>query len=257
MHEVTPTALSAETLGMRIILSHGVCGHTDKRIFRQRSASRVLMHRRRVSGRVAQLIAVISDLELSPLEERCPFFGSLYKFAAMHWMSRGIPWDPLKCELRAYAGLISWFSGAYRWNAFKKGWSFASRTALVSLVSRHGRVLERSCFCSPAGSERAREDAFQQLALADTATEGEFSEMKFEEVPNFLEFCAERLSVDSYRSKAVLDVVHRSRALVFFTGTCPRTLPDRGSGLFGWASLALLLLLRMSCKRKTIDWSPV
>ena len=39
--EVAPAALSAETLRMKIILSHGVCGHTDKRIFRLRSALRV------------------------------------------------------------------------------------------------------------------------------------------------------------------------------------------------------------------------
>ena len=44
-------------LGMRIIPSRDVSGHTDKRIFRLRSALRVLMHRRRVSGRVVQLIA--------------------------------------------------------------------------------------------------------------------------------------------------------------------------------------------------------
>ena len=33
VHEVTPAALAAETFGMRIIPSHGVCGHTHKRIF--------------------------------------------------------------------------------------------------------------------------------------------------------------------------------------------------------------------------------
>ena len=45
VHEVSPAALSSETLG------------TDKRIFHLKSALRVLMHRRRVSGRVVQLIA--------------------------------------------------------------------------------------------------------------------------------------------------------------------------------------------------------
>ena len=66
VHEVTPAALSAETLGMRIIPSHGVCGQTDKRIFRLKSALRVLMHRRRV-------LRVISRLAPLPHEERCPF----------------------------------------------------------------------------------------------------------------------------------------------------------------------------------------
>ena len=62
-------------LGMRIIPAHGVCGHTDKRIVRLRSALRVFMHRRRVSGRVVQLIAGhLSLLELLPREERCPFW---------------------------------------------------------------------------------------------------------------------------------------------------------------------------------------
>ena len=41
--------------------------------------------------------------------------------------------------------------------------------APVSLVPRHGRVLERSHFRGPAGSDRAREHAFQQLGLAEGA----------------------------------------------------------------------------------------
>ena len=69
VHEITPTAFSAKTLGMRIIPSHGACGHTDKRIFRLRSALRVLMHRRHFSGRVVQLNAGLSRLA----QERCPF----------------------------------------------------------------------------------------------------------------------------------------------------------------------------------------
>ena len=110
VHEVTSAALSAETLSVRIIPSHGACGHTDKRILRLRSALRVLMHRRRVSGRVVQLIAghlsfgaVASRGALSLLEL------GVSNLAAKHWMSRGIPWDSLKCELRAYAGLLSLF----------------------------------------------------------------------------------------------------------------------------------------------------
>ena len=63
VHEQTPAAFSAGTLGMRIIPSHGVCGHTDKRIFRLRSL-RVLMHPHRISGRVVQLIALRSVVPL-------------------------------------------------------------------------------------------------------------------------------------------------------------------------------------------------
>ena len=94
---------------------------------------------------------------LSPLD-------SVYKFAAKHWMSCEIPWSSLKCELRAYAGLLPLLKGDWtkRWcpevscsDASEKGWSFATRTALVSLVARHGRVLERSRCCGAAGSERA------------------------------------------------------------------------------------------------------
>ena len=74
VHKVTPAALSAEMLGLGIIPAHGVCGHTDKRIFRPRSALRVSMHRRRVSGRSYNSSLVISLSEPSPREERCPFW---------------------------------------------------------------------------------------------------------------------------------------------------------------------------------------
>ena len=111
-------------------------------------------------------------------------------------MSRGIPWDSLKCELRAYAGLLSLFEGDWsNWwcpevscsDAPQKKRPFASRTAHVSLVACHGRVLERSRFRSSARSERAGEHAFQQLGLADTATEDEFFETQFGKVPDFTE----------------------------------------------------------------------
>ena len=50
---------------------------------------------------------------------------------------------------------ICWCPEGYCSDASRRGWSFASRTAPVSLVARHGRVLGRSRCRSPAGSERA------------------------------------------------------------------------------------------------------
>ena len=101
-------------------------------------------------------------------------------------MSRGIPWDSLKCEFRAYVGLLSLFKGDWTncWcpEDYLLGWlpkKVTSRTAPVSLVARFGRVLERSRFRSLACSERAWEHAFQQPGLANT--------------------CAEILSVDACR----------------------------------------------------------
>ena len=65
----------------------------------------------------------------------------------------------------------------------RKRMVLATRTAPVSVVARRGRVLERSRFRGPAGSERAREHAFQQLGLADPPPEDEFSELEYEDVP--------------------------------------------------------------------------
>ena len=80
LHEVTPD---------------GVCGHTDKRMFRLRSGLPVLMRRRRVSGKVVQLIAghlsfgaITSRGALSFLDSVC--------INSRHWMSGGIPCVPLK-----------------------------------------------------------------------------------------------------------------------------------------------------------------
>ena len=60
----------------------------------------------------------------------------------------------------------------------KKGWSFATRKAPVSLVARHGCVLERFRFRGLACSERAQEHAVQQLGLADLAHGDEFPDME-------------------------------------------------------------------------------
>ena len=69
----------------------------------------------------------------------------------------------------------------YSSDVSKKGRSFASRTAQVSLVARNGRVLERVRFRGPAGSKRAQEHALQQLI--------------YEQVPDLPEFGAELPSV--------------------------------------------------------------
>ena len=103
VHEVASAALSAETLGVRIISAHGVCGHTDSRIFISDRHGAFLMHRRRVSGRVVQPIA--GHLSLGAVASRgaLSVLHSVYKYAAKHW------WDSLKRELRTYAGLLSLF----------------------------------------------------------------------------------------------------------------------------------------------------
>ena len=65
------------------------------------------------------------------------------------------------------------------------------------LVASHGRVLERFRFRGQGGSEPALEHAFQHFGLADPAPEDEFPELEYEEVPNFLDICAELPSVDT------------------------------------------------------------
>ena len=133
---------------MRIIPSRGVCGHTDTHIFRLTSALRVLMNRR-VSGRVAQPIAGHVSFGAVASRGALSLLNSVYLFAAQHWMLRGIPWDSLKCELSSTRFSLSLSQGDRTncWGpevccsgAFFYGWSFASRTAIVSLVARHGRV---------------------------------------------------------------------------------------------------------------------
>ena len=63
----------------------------------------------------------------------------------------------------------------------KKDWSFATRKAPVSLVARHGCVLERFRFRGLACSERAQEHAIQPSGLADLAHGDEFPDMECEE----------------------------------------------------------------------------
>ena len=54
----------------------------------------------------------------------------------------------------------------------------------LRVVERHGRVLERSPFPSPAGSERASEHAFRQLGLAESGPADDFLELEHEQVPD-------------------------------------------------------------------------
>ena len=61
--------------------------------------------------------------------------------------------------------------------------------------SRHGRVLERSRFRGPAGSERAREHAFQQLGLAESGPPDEMSFLNWnlkwtQTFPTFVPSCS-------------------------------------------------------------------
>ena len=66
------------------------------------------MRRRRVSGRVVQLIA--GHLSFGAVASRGALsLYSLYKSAVQHRMSRGVPWDFLNCEFRPYAGPLSRF----------------------------------------------------------------------------------------------------------------------------------------------------
>ena len=170
MQEVTPAGFLAETLGMRIIFSQGVCGHTDKRIFRIWSALRVLMHRQRVSGRVMQQVA--GHVSFGAITSRgvLSLLDSVYKFAAKHWMSCVIPCVSLKCELRAYAGLLPLLKGdslvlaksTPRMHPKKNEWSSAIRTVPVSLSSRVTVV-----FWSAVQSACERHQNVRKLFLLD------------------------------------------------------------------------------------------
>ena len=183
VHGVTLAALSAETLGMRIIPSSRCLRTCRHAYFRLRSGRccGVLMHRPRASGRVVPLIAGHLSFGAIASPGALSLVDSVYKFAAKHPMSCGIPWDSLNCELRAFAALRS--SVARRLDQLlvprslllgclrKRILSCAARVEPVSLSSGpHGRVLERSRFRGPGGSERAQEHAFQQLGLVDPAS---------------------------------------------------------------------------------------
>ena len=138
---------SAETLGSRIILLTVFADTLTKRIFRLNSALRVLMHRLRVSGRVGNSLLVISLLEPSLI------LDTVYKFAAKHWMSRGIPWDCMKCELRAYS-----CPEVYCFDAFNRGLSFGVAHGRFpnSGACRHGdgRRVCRDAVCRRLVSSR-------------------------------------------------------------------------------------------------------
>ena len=122
-------------------------------------------------------------------------------------MPRGTPWDSLTCELRACAGLLPLFKGDwnYCWCS-EVHCSDASKKKVVCVA--HGNCLSRRAswlsfgtlsLPQSGGSEGAREHAFQQLGLADTATEDQYSETEYEEVQDFPDICAEMLSADAGR----------------------------------------------------------
>ena len=123
-------------------------------------------------------------------------------------MPRGTPWDSLTCELRACAGLLPLFKGDWKYCWCSEVYcSDASKKKMVVCVA-HGTCLSRRAswlsfgthsLPQSGGSEGAREHAFQQLGLADTATEDEYSEMEYEEVQDFPDICAEMLSADAGR----------------------------------------------------------
>ena len=155
-----------------------------------------------------------------PREEHCPFWTKTLDVMC------GIPWDSLTCELRAFAGLLPLLKGGLDQplvpqslflGCLPKGCFFATRTAPVSPVARHGRVVDRSRFRGRASSECARKHPFQHLRLADRALAGGFQEMENEEVPDFPEICAELLSVDVWHlvdcGRFVRDAVRASGAV--------------------------------------------
>ena len=123
-------------------------------------------------------------------------------------MSRGIPWDSLKCVLRAYAGLFSlstgdwtncWCPEVYCSDASKKkGRSYASRTALSSRVM----VVVWDALASAVrpAVNGPRSTLSNKWGLSDTATDDVFFfETELEEIPDVPEICAEMLSADAWR----------------------------------------------------------
>ena len=151
---------------------------------------RLLLPRRSVRGSLLWYIVVVSQegscssiaghLSFGAVASRraMSLLDSVYKLAAKHWMSRGIPCDSEMSTLSIRWSIVSLQRGldqllvsrSLLLGCFKKGWSFASRTAHVSLVACHGRVLERSRFRSTAGSERAGRARLPTSGVADTAT---------------------------------------------------------------------------------------
>ena len=185
VHEVTPAVLSAETFGMRIILSHGVADIQTSVIF----SSLIGVARLDASpsclgkGRATHCwSSLIWSYRLAKSAVPCGL-GVKIRCEALDVMWNSVGLVSLKCEHRAYAGPLPfvkedwtncWCLEVYCSGASQNGWSFSTRMAPVSLVERHGRVLEHSRFRGPASSERARKHAFQQLGFANERLEMSF-----------------------------------------------------------------------------------
>ena len=121
------------------------------------------MHPRRVAACNCSLVISPS----APLPPRCAVpFGLSENVAAKPWVV-SLNSEPRDLRL-----------GCLR---KKKGCPFATRKAPVSIVALHGCVLERFRFRGLARSERAQEDAFWPLGLADLAHGDEFPDMECDE----------------------------------------------------------------------------
>ena len=90
VHEITLAALSAETLGVRFIPSQVGVARFD--------ATSSCLRKDHTTDCWSSLVW------RHCLSRSVVSFG--FGFIAMHWISCGVPWDSLKCELRAYAGLL-------------------------------------------------------------------------------------------------------------------------------------------------------
>ena len=179
MHEVTPAALSAEMLGMRIIPSHGVCGHRQAYFSSQAGVTRFDASSSCLrNGRATDCWSSLFLVPL-PREERCPFWtrftNSLLEFReTLRSVSfSSIRWSTSSFERRLDQTLVprSLLLGCLRKRMVSlrhaRHMSLSSRVmdvfwnVLISTVQRAVNV--------PGNT------LFQQLELADPAPGGEFS----------------------------------------------------------------------------------
>ena len=128
------------------------------------------MHRRRVSGRVVQLIAGHLSFGAIASLGALSLVDSVNKFAAKHWMSCGTRVS-LKCELRAYAVIPPLFKGD--WTNCWSSEVYCSLRRAHGTGLCHGGVL--------VFAVRPAVNAFQPLELADPAPGDEFPEKEYEE----------------------------------------------------------------------------
>ena len=126
-------------------------------------------------------------------------------------MSRGLPWDSLKCELRAFAGLLSLFkadqlvvSRSLQLGCFQKEDGRLRHARHMSLSSRV-MVVFWNALASAVRPAVSVPGSTLSNNWGSPTLEDEFFETEFEEVPDFPEICAEMLSADVWR------LVHHSR----------------------------------------------